>query len=54
MTSKNGADFVHVVMPALAPASQHGQSRDKKMIEMAALEEFGLLRKELGHAYDYP
>jgi hypothetical protein len=54
MTSKNGADFVHVVMPALAPASQHGQSRDKKMIEMAAFEEFGLLRKELGHADDYP
>jgi hypothetical protein len=28
MTSKNGADFVHFVMPALAPASQNGQSRD--------------------------
>src|SRR5882672_3875793 len=27
MTSKNGADFVHFVMPALAPASQNGQSR---------------------------
>src|SRR5882672_11828985 len=30
MTSKNGADFVHFVMPAQAPASQNGQSRDKK------------------------
>src|SRR5882672_2386560 len=27
MTSKNGADFIHFVMPALAPASQNGQSR---------------------------
>jgi len=27
MTSKNGADFVHFVMQALAPASQNGQSR---------------------------
>jgi len=27
MTSKNGADFVHFVMPAQAPASQNGQSR---------------------------
>jgi hypothetical protein len=31
MTSKNGADFVHFVMPALAPASQNGQSRVKRM-----------------------
>jgi len=31
MTSKNGADFVHFVMPALAPASQNGQSRDECM-----------------------
>jgi hypothetical protein len=29
MTSKNGADFVHFVMQALAPASQNGQSRAK-------------------------
>src|SRR5215475_5074271 len=27
MTSKNGADFVHFVTPALAPASQNGQSQ---------------------------
>jgi len=27
MTSKNGADFVQFVTPALAPASQIGQSR---------------------------
>jgi hypothetical protein len=27
MTSKNGADFGHFVMPAQAPASQNGQSR---------------------------
>jgi hypothetical protein len=27
---------------------------DKKMIEMAAFEEFGLLRRKLGHAENYP
>ena len=27
---------------------------DKKMIEMTAFEEFGLLGGELGHAGDYP
>src|SRR5262245_8165760 len=27
MTSKNGADYVNFVMPAIAPASQNGQSR---------------------------
>src|SRR5215470_4365147 len=27
---------------------------DKKMIEMTALEEFGLLGREFGHADDYP
>jgi len=27
---------------------------DKKVIEMAAFEEFGLLGRELGHAEDYP
>jgi len=26
----------------------------KKMIEMAAFEEFGLLRRKLGHAEGYP
>jgi hypothetical protein len=31
----------------------HGLN-DKKMIEMAAFEECGLLRRELGHAGDYP
>jgi hypothetical protein len=31
----------------------HGLN-DKKMIEMAAFEEFGLLERELGHADDYP
>jgi hypothetical protein len=29
-------------------------SNDKKMIEMAAFEELGLLGRELGHAEDYP
>jgi hypothetical protein len=29
MTAKNGADFVHFVTPAQAPASQNGQSRAK-------------------------
>jgi hypothetical protein len=27
---------------------------DQEMIEMAAFEEFGLLRRKLGHADDYP
>jgi hypothetical protein len=27
---------------------------DKKMVEMAAFEERGLLTRELGHADDYP
>jgi hypothetical protein len=31
----------------------HGLN-DKKMIEMTAFEEFGLLGRELGHAGDYP
>jgi hypothetical protein len=36
MTSKNGADFVHFVTPAQAPASQNGQSRakEKNMLEI--------------------
>jgi hypothetical protein len=31
----------------------HGLN-DKKMVEMAAFEERGLLTRELGHADDYP
>jgi hypothetical protein len=31
----------------------HGLN-DKKMVEMAAFEECGLLRRELDHASDYP
>jgi hypothetical protein len=31
----------------------HGLN-DKKMIEMTAFEEFGLLGRALGHADDYP
>jgi hypothetical protein len=31
----------------------HGLN-DKKMVEMTAFEEFGLLGRELGHAEDYP
>jgi hypothetical protein len=27
---------------------------DQEMIEMAAFEEVGLLRRKLGHAEDYP
>jgi hypothetical protein len=38
--------FVSDVLP-------HGLS-DKKMVEMAAFEERGLLTKDLGHADDYP
>ena len=40
------AEFVSDVPP-------HGLN-DKKMIEMTAFEECGLLRRELGHAGDYP
>jgi hypothetical protein len=38
MTSKNGADFVHFVMPALAPASQNGQSRAKEPLKIPRVE----------------
>jgi hypothetical protein len=38
MTSKNGADFVHFVMPAQAPASQNGQSRAKMGAKKGAKE----------------
>jgi hypothetical protein len=31
----------------------HGLN-DKKMVEMAAFEECGLLSREMGHAGDYP
>ena len=31
----------------------HGLN-DQEMIEMAAFEEFGLLRSKFGHAEDYP
>jgi hypothetical protein len=30
MTSKNGDDLVHFVMPAIAPASQNKQSRAQR------------------------
>jgi hypothetical protein len=34
MTSKNDADFVHFVTPALAPASRNGQSRAQSVFLM--------------------
>jgi len=34
MTSINGADFVHFVMQALAPASQNGQSRAENVDDL--------------------
>ena len=46
--------IAHVVITQfISDIPSHGLD-DKKMIEMAAFEEFGLLRRELGHAEDYP
>jgi hypothetical protein len=41
----------HVIQVLAGP--EHGLN-DQEMIEMAAFEEFRLLRRKLGHADDYP
>ena len=41
------------IIQLVSDIPSHGLN-DKKMIEMAAFEEFGLLGRELGHAEDYP
>jgi hypothetical protein len=46
--------IAHVTITQLVgDIPSHGLN-DKKMIEMTAFEEFGLLGRELGHAGDYP
>jgi hypothetical protein len=46
--------IAHVAITQLVgDIPSHGLN-DQEMIEMAAFEEFGLLRRELGHAEDYP
>ena len=46
--------IAHVAITQLVgDIPSHGLN-DKKMIEMTAFEEFGLLRREFGHADDYP
>jgi hypothetical protein len=46
--------IAHVAITQLvSDIPPHGLN-DKKMIEMAAFEEFGLLGRELYHADDYP
>ena len=46
--------IAHVAITQLVcDIPSHGLN-DKKMIEMTAFEEFGLLGRELGHAEDYP
>ena len=45
--------IAHVAITQLvSDIPSHGLN-DKKMIEMTAFEEFGLLTRELGHAEDY-
>jgi hypothetical protein len=46
--------IAHVAITQLVSAILSHGLNDKKMTEMAAFEEFGLLRRELGHAEDYP
>ena len=46
--------IAHVAITQLvSDIPSHGLN-DKKMVEMTAFEEFGLLGRELGHAEDYP
>jgi hypothetical protein len=50
---KDGS-IAHVVITQLVCDIPSHSLNDKKMIEMAAFEEFGLLGRELSHAKDYP
>jgi hypothetical protein len=46
--------IAHVAITQLvSDITSHGLN-DKKMVEMTAFEEFGLLGRESGHADDYP
>jgi hypothetical protein len=46
--------IAHVAITQLvSDIASHGLN-NKKMVEMAAFEEFGLLGRELDHADDYP
>jgi hypothetical protein len=46
--------IAHVAITQLiSDIPSHGLN-DQEMIEMAAFEEFGLLRSKFGHAEDYP
>jgi hypothetical protein len=46
--------IAHVAITQLVnDIPSHGLN-DKKMVEMTAFKEFGLLGRELGHAEDYP
>jgi len=44
----------HVTITQLVCDIPSHSLNDKKMIEMTAFEEFELLKRELGHAHDYP
>ena len=46
--------IAHVTITQLVSDIPSYGLNDEKMIEMAAFEEFGLLRKKLDHADDYP
>jgi hypothetical protein len=46
--------FAHVAITQLVSDIPSYGLNDQEMIEMAAFEEFELLRKELGHADGYP
>jgi hypothetical protein len=46
--------LAHVAITQLVSDIPSHSLNDKKMVEMTAFEEFGLLRRELGHAEDYP
>jgi hypothetical protein len=46
--------LAHVAITQLVCDIPSHSLNDKKMIEMTAFEEFGLLGRELDHAQDYP
>jgi hypothetical protein len=46
--------IAHVAITQLVSDIPSYGLNDKKMIEMTAFEEFGLLGREVGHAEDYP
>jgi hypothetical protein len=49
-TLKNSGLVSKRLMKPSLSRYENGQSQAKKMIEMAAFEEFGVLRRKLGHA----